>query len=167
MASPLLKQLVWGATIAALIGTGLMAGVFFAFSSFVMPALAGLTPPQGISAMQSINVKAITPLFMTLLFGSTLLCVALAVYALASWSQRGSGLLLLGSVLYLAGAFLTTAAFNIPLNNALARVDAASADGAVFWVRFLAGWTAWNHVRALSSVLAMAAYLFALLWLPK
>jgi len=104
---------------------------------------------------------------MTVLFGSTLLCAALAVYALASWSQRGSGLLLFGSLLYLAGAFGTTAIFNIPLNDALARVDAASLDGAQFWVRFLAGWTAWNHVRTLSSVLAMAAYLFALLRLPK
>ncbi|SRR5258708_4213491 len=167
MASPLLKQLVWGATIAALIGTGLMAGVFLAFSSFVMPALASLTPPQGIAAMQSINVKAVTPLFMTVLFGSTVLCAALAVYALASWSQRGSGFLLLGSVLYLAGAFGTTAIFNIPLNNALARVDAASVDGAVFWGRFLADWTAWNHVRALSSALALTAYVFALLRLPK
>ncbi len=167
MASPLLKQLAWGATIAAVIGTGLMAGVFFAFSSFVMPALAALAPPQGIAAMQSVNVKAVTPLFMTLLFGSTLMCVALAVYALASWSQRGSGFLLLGSLLYLAGAFGTTAIFNIPLNNALARMDAASVEGAVFWARFLAGWTAWNHVRALSSVLAMAAYLFALLRLRE
>lgn len=167
MASPILKQLVWGATIAALIGTGLMGGVFFAFSSFVMPALANLTPPQGIAAMQSINVKAMTPLFMTVLFGSTLLCVALAVYALTSWSHRGSGLLLLGSLLYLAGAFGTTVVFNIPLNDSLARVDAASVDGALFWVRFLAGWTAWNHLRAMSSVLAMAAYVFALLRLPK
>jgi uncharacterized membrane protein len=167
MASSLIKQLAWGATFAALLGTGLMGGVFLAFSSFVMPALASLTPPQGIAAMQSINVKAVTPLFMAVLFGSTILCAILAVYALTAWSQRGSGFLLLASVLYLAGAFGTTAVFNIPLNNALARVDAASVDGARFWVRFLADWTAWNHFRALSSVLALAAYVVALLRLPK
>src|SRR5258708_16975166 len=132
-----------------------------------MAGVESVTAAQGIVAMQSINVKAVTPLFMTVLFGSTVLCAALAVYALASWSQRGSGLLLFGSLLYLAGAFGTTAIFNIPLNDALARVDAASLDGAQFWMRFLAGWTAWNHVRTLSSVLAMAAYLFALLRLPQ
>jgi uncharacterized membrane protein len=70
-------------------------------------------------------------------------------------------------LLYLAGAFGTTAAFNIPLNDALARVDAASVEGATFWARFLGSWMAWNHVRALSSALAMAAYVFALLRLPK
>jgi hypothetical protein len=46
------------------LGCGLAAGVFFAFSTFVMPALVRLQPPQGIAAMQSINITAINPLFM-------------------------------------------------------------------------------------------------------
>lgn len=39
-----------------------MAGAFFAFSSFVMKALARLPPTQGITAINSINVFAVTPL---------------------------------------------------------------------------------------------------------
>jgi uncharacterized membrane protein len=44
------------AVMIALLGAAMIAGVFFAFSSFVMPALARLPAAGGISAMQSINV---------------------------------------------------------------------------------------------------------------
>ncbi len=57
-------------TLVAAIGSGLVGGVFFAFSSFVMPALRRLPDDQGISAMQAINKAAPTPLFMTALFGT-------------------------------------------------------------------------------------------------
>ena len=50
-------------TVVTALGCGLNAGVFFAFSSFVMKALARLQPAQGIAAMQSINLVAVTPGF--------------------------------------------------------------------------------------------------------
>jgi uncharacterized membrane protein len=53
---------LYAATLATALGCGLVAGVFFAFSSFVMPALKRLPPAQGIAAMQSINKLAVTPL---------------------------------------------------------------------------------------------------------
>ena len=43
----------------AAVGCGLMAGVFSAFSTFVMKALARLPAHEGIAAMQSINVVAV------------------------------------------------------------------------------------------------------------
>ena len=52
-----------------------MGGVFFAFSSFVMRALARMPPAQGIAAMQSIDIVAVTPVFMTALFGTAAACV--------------------------------------------------------------------------------------------
>jgi uncharacterized membrane protein len=112
--------------------------------------------------MQSINLTAINPLFMAALFGSTAVCVLLAVYSLVSSSQPGVTSLLVGSLFYLVGAFLTTVLFNVPLNNALARVDSGSIAGAELWARYLTTWSAWNHVRALSSILASAAFAFAL-----
>jgi uncharacterized membrane protein len=104
---------------------------------------------------------------MTALFGSTAVCVLLAVYSLVSWPEQAAFYLLLGSVLYLVGCFLTTALFNVPLNNALARVDPGSMDVARLWARYLTSWSAWNHVRTLSSILASAAYAFALSRLIK
>jgi uncharacterized membrane protein len=162
MTAASIKQLVWASTLLAALSTGLMAGVFFAFSTFVMKALARLPIPLGIEAMQSINLTAINPVFMAALFGSTAVCVLLAVYSLVSWPQHGALYLFLGSLLYLVGSFLTTAVFNVPLNNALARVNPGSMDGAGLWARYLTSWPAWNHVRTLSSILASAAFAFAL-----
>jgi uncharacterized membrane protein len=162
MEIPFIKQFVWEITLLGALGTGLMGGVFFAFSSFVMKALGNLAPSQGIAAMQSINIMAVTPVFMAALFGSTGVCLLLAIYSMTVWPQQGASLLLSGSLLYLIGAFLTTVLFNIPLNNALSGVDPASVAGARLWVRYLTVWSAWNHVRASSSILASAAFAIAI-----
>ena len=74
-------------TVVAALGCGLNAGVFFAFSSFVMKALARLQPALGIAAMQSINLVAVTPAFMAALFGTAAACVALAMWALVDWDD--------------------------------------------------------------------------------
>jgi uncharacterized membrane protein len=127
-----------------------------------MQALARLPPAQGIAAMQSINVAAITPVFMGALFGTAALCVALAVAALLMWGEPGAVWLLLGSLLYLAGAVVVTMAFNVPRNNALAAVAPESAEGAGLWARYVTGWTAWNHLRAVACLAAAAALTLAL-----
>ena len=44
--------------IAALVGTGLNAGVFFSFSTFTMSGLKRLNPAAGAAAMQEINREA-------------------------------------------------------------------------------------------------------------
>ena len=116
------------------LGCGLMAGVFFAFSAFVMNALAQLQPALGIAAMQSINITVINPLFMGVFLGTAAACIFLAVSSLLKWHQPGAAYLLVGSLLYLVGTVLATIVFNVPLNNALARVEPSSTDGANLWV---------------------------------
>ena len=56
----MLDGLLFVLTLFAALGCAMMAGVFFAFSSFVMPALRRLPATQGIAAMQAINVAAVT-----------------------------------------------------------------------------------------------------------
>jgi uncharacterized membrane protein len=58
----MIDHLLFALTLVAALGCGLMAGVFFAFSAFVMKALARLPLAQGIAAMQSINVAVINPI---------------------------------------------------------------------------------------------------------
>lgn len=149
-------------TFGTALGCGLTAGVFFAFSTFVMPALARLPAPQGIAAMQSINVAAITPSFMVALFGTGAACVLLAGVSLFTWPRPGARYLLVGSVLYLVGTILVTIAFHVPRNDALAAVDAASGDGAALWTSYLGSWTAWNHVRTIAAVAAATLLTLAL-----
>jgi uncharacterized membrane protein len=143
-------------TLVSALGGGLMAGVFFGFSSFVMKALARLRPAQGIAVMQSINVMAVRPGFLAVFLGTALTCVALTVTAVLNWHALGAPYRLLGSLLYLIGGFLVTILFNVPRNDALAAVDPESTEGAELWRSYVRGWTAWNHVRTAACFSAAA-----------
>jgi uncharacterized membrane protein len=157
------RTLVIVLAVLSALGSGLVAGVFFAFSSFVMGALGRLAPGQGIAAMQSINIVVINPWFFAAFFGTAAGCLALAVFGVFNWSQPGMLYLLAGSALYLLGSILVTMAGNVPLNDALAAVQPDSADGAALWTRYLSTWTAWNHVRTLGSLAAAASFIVAAL----
>ncbi len=136
------------------LGCGLIAGVFFAFSTFVMNGLAQQPPAQGIATMQSINITVINPWFMIIFLGTGATCILLAVSSLLKWHQPGASYLLLGSLLYLVGTVLVTIAFNVPLNDALAIVKPDSTDGENLWARYLTNWTFWNHIRTIAALAA-------------
>jgi len=144
------------------LGCGLTAGVFFAFSSFVMNALARLPPAQGIAAMQSINITVINPAFFTALFGTAATCLFLSIRSLLKWHQPGASCLLVGALFYLVGTILVTAVFNVPLNDALAGVKPETDEGSKLWATYLADWTVWNHVRAIAALAAAALFTIAL-----
>ncbi len=156
-----MEHLLYVATFAAALGSGLVAGIFFAFSSFVMGALGRIAPAAGIAAMQSINVVVINPLFLSVFMGSALLGVVLAIAAVVGWSPR-SLYLIAGGVLYVGGCFLVTMLCNIPLNNALAAVAPDSGEGATLWARYLTGWTNWNSLRTAASLMASIFFILAL-----
>ena len=148
--------------IATALGCGAMGGVFFAFSTFIMAGLKRLPAPEGIRAMQSINVTAVRPMFMALLFGTAALCLVVAVRAVMTWGDRRAVLLLAGAVLYLLGSIVLTAAYNVPRNDALAALDPSSAGAAAHWATYLREWTLANHVRTLSSLAASLCLILAL-----
>jgi uncharacterized membrane protein len=154
--------LLFALTLFAALGCGLMAGVFFAFSVFVMKALARLTPAEGIAAMQSINVAVINPLFLGVFIGTGAACAVAIIIALTQWDKPGAVYLLAGSALYLVGTFLVTIVFNVPLNNSLTSVAPGNSDGASLWASYLASWTAWNHVRTVAALAAAASLTIAL-----
>jgi uncharacterized membrane protein len=139
-------------TAVTVVGSGLLAGVFFAFSAFVMSGLQRLPERDGAAAMRSINVTAQRPPLMIALFGVSALCVAMIVRAIATWSQPGAGWLLGGAILTIVGALGVTAAVNVPLNN---RLEA----GTVAWSKFLAGWDPANHARTVLCLAGCAVLL--------
>ena len=158
----MMNGLLFVLTLVAALGCAMMAGVFFAFSAFVMKALARLPAQQGIGAMQAINVAAVTFAFMATLFGTAAACGALAVWALFAWDERFVPYLLVGSSLYLIGTILLTIAYHVPRNEALARVEPHSVEAESHWKRYLSGWTAWNHLRAAAALAAAATLTIAL-----
>src|SRR4051812_14927832 len=92
--------------VATAVGSAAVGGVFFAFSAFVMSALRRLPAPQGIAAMQSINVTAVRPPLMLAMLGTALGCVALVVVAVVDRSPW----LAAGAAVYLVGALGVTIA---------------------------------------------------------
>jgi uncharacterized membrane protein len=149
-------------TFAAVLGCGAMGGVFYAFSSFVMAGLHRLPPAQGIEAMRSVNITAVRPPFMLGLFGTAALCVILAIRGLRTWGEPRSVYLLAGAGLYLIGAIVLTAAYHVPLNDSLAKLDPQGVHAVSQWNHYVSHWTLMNHVRALASVGAALAFTVAL-----
>jgi uncharacterized membrane protein len=159
---PIIDGFLYTLTLITALGCGLVAGVFYAFSTFVMKALARLPAAQGIAAMQAINVVVINPWFMTVFFGTAAACVVVVVFSMLRWGEPSAVYLLIGSLLYLIGTILVTIVFNVPRNNTLAAIDPASADGTSLWAGYVTSWTAWNHVRTAAALVAAILLTLAL-----
>lgn len=147
--------------LASAVGSALVAGIFYAFSTFIMRALGRLAPRQGIAAMQSINVVVVNPMFLVVFFGTGMLC-AFAIVLVALF-DAGAPLVTVaaGGALYLIGCLGVTIAGNVPLNDRLAEIGPDD-DGAVaVWDAYLVRWTRWNHVRTAASLAAAACLVIA------
>ena len=143
----------------AAIGCGLMGGVYFAFSTFVMRAFATLDAGQATAAMNAINVAILRSPFMPLFWLTTLAALALALLELPAWQSPPARIAIASGVVYVLGMFVCTVVFNVPLNDQLA----TAAGDAATWQRYLREWTRWNHVRTIASVAASAGCVWALL----
>ncbi|MEV6763130.1 anthrone oxygenase family protein [Streptomyces sp. NPDC051105] len=144
------------------LGTGLVAGVFCGFSTFVMRGLAALPPAQGVAAMNAINRAAVTPAFMLVFAGSAVLCAMIGVVTFVVWPDDGKTELLLGSALYLFGSFGLTLTANVPRNEALAELEPGTPEAAAYWPAYVREWTRWNHIRTFTSAAAAVVYVLAL-----
>ncbi|WP_079212109.1 DUF1772 domain-containing protein [Brucella pituitosa] len=134
-------------------GSAITGGIFYAFSSFVMAALARIPANAGISAMQSINITVINGTFFAVFFGTALLCLAIIALglmgfgSLSKWAMIGAGI-------YLIGTIGVTMILNVPLNDQLAVMDANAAASADVWIAYVRDWTLWNHVRTVAALVA-------------
>ena len=149
-------------TLITALGCGLNAGIFFAFSSFIMRALGNLPPAQGAAAMQRINIDVINPWFMAVFMGTAALSAALAGWTLLDMQSPGALWRLAGAALYLLGTFGVTIVFNVPLNNRLAKAAPGSPEADELWRHYLKVWTAWNTVRTLAPAAALAALILSI-----
>ncbi|QKV17168.1 DUF1772 domain-containing protein [Oricola thermophila] len=154
------QWLPWGLAGAA-IASALVAGVFLAFSDFIMRSLGAARPAAGMEAMQEINRKVYRSGFIVLLIA--MVPVSLAIVACtpvfagamaASWS-------IAGAVLYILGVFAVTAAGNVPMNKRLDVLDPADGDTRRYWRQYARRWTWLNHVRMAASAGSAICYLAA------
>ena len=144
------------------VGCGLMAGLYFAFSTFIMQALGSIDRPAGTAAMNAINRVIQRSLFMPLFVGTSLASLALAIIALSDWNAPAATAMLAGGLIYFVGMFIVTMRFNVPLNNALAATDPADGAQAATWTNYVHRWTRWNHVRTVASTAALVLFIVAI-----
>lgn len=149
------------------LGTGTIGGVFFAFSSFVMGALAELPPAQGALAMQRINVVVLNRLFLAVFAGTAVLAAIVGLLAFFPWTGMRSFLMLAAAVSYIAGTFGVTMTRNVPRNERLARMDANSLEAIRYWPDYVREWTSWNTVRTVAALVACGCAAVALALAPK
>lgn len=129
------------------VGAAVNAGVFLAFSTFVMTGLGQAPNAVGLQAMQAINRAApASPVFMLTLFGTGLTCLGVAVAGALRLPGQAGWLMLAGAVVYLAAIALTIG-FHVPRNDALGLLDPAAPGSAAQWREYLRVWTLGNHVR--------------------
>jgi uncharacterized membrane protein len=147
----------------ALLGSALIGGTFFAFSSFVMKALAHVPSPEGITAMQSINIVVINPSFLVAFVGTALLSLCMVGLALTGSSHPSAMFFLGGAIFYLVGTFLVTILGNVPLNDQLAALSATDPSASEVWKHYLDRWTMWNHVRTVAAMVAVLLFTLGLI----
>lgn len=149
------------AVIIAALASGVVGGVFYGFSTFIMGALHALAPSAGITAMQSINIVVKNVWFVGLMFGLVPLFIWLGVTSYSS-PALASRLRLLAALVYVIGCIGVTIACNVPRNDALALVDPNSHEGATLWASYVPTWTLWNHVRCACCCTTSVLYMISL-----
>jgi len=129
-----------------------------------MPGLARSDDRTLVDAMQHINVAIENPVFFASFLGAPVLTLVALVIERRSREHEAARYILAGLVLSVLG-FLTTMAFNIPLNNTLENAGAPGRITDVAGVRddFLMPWVAWNIVRALATTGVLGCLIAALM----
>ena len=138
-----------------------LAGVFLAFSDFIMRSLANSGGTSGMKAMQSINREVFRYVFIPLFLAMVPVSLALAVAAYQVVERPA--LFMAAAAIYLLGAFVVTIFGNVPMNNVLATSDPETVDGRKYWEdRYLPVWTRYNSLRSAACFLAAGLLLFAI-----
>lgn len=142
------------AALATAAASGVVGGVFFGFSSFVMPALRRRPAHEAVAAMQEVNALAPRALGLPLVLsgpGSA----AVGVWALTVGAAPASAkALLVAGALTGVGAFAITAGFHVPRNNRLDAVDTTSPVAVEAWDDYYPGWVSMNHARSALSLVS-------------
>src|SRR6187402_1372785 len=150
----------------AVLGSGLMAGLFYSYSCSVNPGLKALADQEYIKAMQSINSAIQNPLFFVAFMG--LLVVFPIAVSLAGRQGMNPSFyyLLFAGVIYFVGVFGVTAFCNVPLNEQLAVFPVATAraaDIAAMRLSFEKPWNAYHSVRTVAAVVSFGLAVLSLI----
>ncbi|SMX22534.1 anthrone oxygenase family protein [Boseongicola aestuarii] len=152
----------------SILAYALVAGVFLAFSDFIMRSLAHTGGDGGVEAMQVINREVFRWVFMALFLGMAALSLIIAIYGGYFVGGNPGKLIATAGLVYFIGCFGVTVFFNVPMNEALAGMELGSDGTRDYWLQtYVPRWTFWNSVRTAASALSAALLMFGLLWITQ
>lgn len=134
--------------------TGLVAGLFFAWTFSVTRGLANLSNSEYISAMQSLNKAIQNGVFFICFFGAAILLPISAFIHYQNPLSTRFWYLLFAAIIYLAGVMGVTISGNIPLNQMLDNFNLHSAsleEIAHQRAKFELPWNRLNNIRTITS----------------
>ncbi len=144
--------------------SGLVAGLFYAYSCSVNPGLKALGDTEYIRAMQSINRAIQNPYFFCSFMG------LLLVFPLCCWQMYGSGtsfyLMLAAAIIYFILVFGITIFGNVPLNNMLESFkinEASNEQIASTRIAFEKPWNQFHLIRTLASVISFSLCILSIM----
>jgi len=141
--------------------SALVAGVFKAFSEFIMSGLLLAKPSSGIESMQHINRTVLRTEFVAALLSIVFFSSLFALYALVVFEGAGRVVIVLAALIYVPSVFLMTMKGKVPMNQRLDKLDCLSGEAVRYWSEYGVRWTRLNHIRTLGSILTAGLYLVA------
>ncbi|WP_291844750.1 anthrone oxygenase family protein [Maricaulis sp.] len=146
---------------------GLVAGIFFAFSDFIMRGLAaasvaaGAPAGAGAEAMRGINRSVYSSKFLLMLKALPLLALALAAAAFLLERHGMAVWFGFGAVSHIVLVMLSTLTCNVPMNTRLQSLAGDAQATAAYWPDYVSRWTGWNHVRTVGAMTSCCCFLLA------
>ena len=158
------------ALILATLFCAITAGFAFALATVVMPGLGKLEDKAFIRGFQVIDgvIQAGQPVFGVVWIGAAVALLLSAVLGALQLDGLERVVLVGSALIYVVGVQVPTFRINVPLNNALQKLDVdAMDDDALASARrdFEARWVRWNAIRTVIAALVSVALMVVLLWL--
>jgi len=144
--------------------SGLMAGLFYAWSISVTPGLAKISDDSYLKAFQSMNRAILNPLFFVVFFGLLLLLPLLTYLSFQTSISNQFWYVILATILYFVGIMGVTIGGNVPLNNSLEALQIESMTPEQmdeFRKGFERKWNRLNLIRTICSFLTFLLLVIA------
>ena len=147
-----IKDALLGSSIVA---TGLMAGLWYAWTVSVIPGTRRIPDTTYITTMQNINKAIINPAFIIPFMGIPVLLAGAAIVQFRAGDYRRGWLLTAAGATYIVGVLGVTIGGNVPLNDALEAFDLAGSDEQAIATRrdtYETPWNRWHYLRTAANI---------------
>lgn len=149
------------ALIAAILTSGLLAGLFYTFSCAVTPGLHRVDNHTFTTVFRAINVAIMNGWFLMTFVGAPVLTTVAAALHLPGGHRAVLPWILAALTCHIA-TVVVTGGISVPLNNRLdAAPTATESERAAARTQFEPRWNRWNLIRTLTSTAGFAALVAA------